>query len=184
MLYAYTVWLTPLWSAFPGLSVGLFFMLATIKLLTAGSLSALLYGTGLPSSAALLAWRYNTRFPRIISVFIPVVAFALFALHVGFTAHLVYAAYWLILPVLYLSAPSLRGHILVRALTASMSAHIVGALLVAALGSFSAWSSLVAVVPFERMIAVAGMLVTAGGMYGMRLWGISLQRNLVNNSMR
>jgi len=168
MLYAYTVWLTPLWSAFPGISAGLFFMLGVIKIMTTGSINALLYGTGLPSYAALLAWRYASRFPRMIRVTIPLLAFSVFAFHVGCTAHLWYGSYWLVLPVLYVCMPSLRSHILVRALTASMAAHMVGALLVVSCGSFTAWSSLVAVVPFERMMAVAGMLVTAAGMYGVR----------------
>lgn len=164
MLYAYTVWLTPLWAAFPGLSSGMLVILAGIKVFSSGSLTAFLYGTGLPTFAATTAWRFSSRYPFSFFVLWPLAAFAVFAATVGFTAHLLYAAYWLVLPVLYVAAPAMRSNRIVQAIVASMTAHTVGALLVLCFGSFASWSSLVPVVPFERMVAAAGMLLTALGM--------------------
>jgi hypothetical protein len=139
-------------------------MLAAFKIMITGSIHGFLYGTGLPSYAALLAWRYAALFPLTLHSMVPLCAFIYFAWHVGFTMHLWYAAYWVLIPALYLLVPTLRNHVVVRALTASMTAHIVGALLMVTCGSFTTWSSLIAVVPFERMIAVLGMLATVAGM--------------------
>jgi hypothetical protein len=143
-------------------------MLAAFKIMITGSIYGFLYGTGLPSYAALLVWRHAALFPVTLHIMIPLFAFSYFAWHVGYTMHLWYAAYWILVPTLYLLLPSVRNHVVVRAVTASMIAHIVGAFLMITFGSFSAWSSLIAVVPFERMVAAVGMLATVAGMRMMR----------------
>ena len=166
MLYAYAVWLTPLSSFLFVPSVFFFSLISLFKFYSVGFSTAFLYSTGLPSLAAMIAWRWADRYPFALFVLWPVSAFFLFFASVGATAHLGYAAYWLILPLLFLVTHLFGSHVVLRAMLSSMTAHTIGALLVAYFGAFTQWSTLIPVVPFERMVSAAGMLCTVAVMEG------------------
>ena len=178
MLYAYTVWLTPLWAAFPALSGFVLLILSGIKLFSSGTVTAFLYGTGVPTACATLAWRNAAKHSFLFYVAWPLMAYAVFASSVGFTLHLGYATYWLIVPALYLLLPSLKTNTIFRAVMTSMTAHTVGALLVLLFGSFSQWSSLIPVVPFERCVTTLGILCTVAGMYALRIVALKIMQQL------
>ena len=161
MLYGFLVWLSPLLASFSGSTAGTIVTLIIAgKWLIKGSLKSALYNTGLPTYAAASIWRHSTTYPRLMHIAWPLAAFGLFALKVGLTAHLWFASYWLIIPALYVSFRALHSQLLFRSLTASLIAHSVGSLIVLYFGAPVAWSSLVAVVPLERITCMVGMLAS------------------------
>jgi len=161
MLYSYMLWLTPLWALFPGLSLLITSLRLLFKSYLFGFLPSALFltHTGLPTAAAAAAWRYAEKYPRFFLFFLPGLGAVLFISRVGLNAHAWFAAFWTLLPLLYF----VRSHTVARALISSLVAHIVGTLIVAFFGASVMWSTLVPLVPFERFVAAAGMLMVAAG---------------------
>lgn len=160
MLYGFHVWLSPLLASFSGFTAStIITLIVTGKWIIKGSLKSALYNTGLPTYAAASISRNSTTYPRLMHIAWPLAAFGLFALKVGFTAHLWLASYWLIVPALYVSFRALHSQLLFRSLTASLIAHSVGSLIVLYFDAPVVWSSLVAIVPLERITCMVGMLI-------------------------
>lgn len=164
MLYPYMLWLTPLWSLLPGSVPVLIGARLLLKYCITGAMSipAVLSHTGVPTMAAAAVWRYGHTYPRFFLLFLPFVSSVTFIASVGLNAHAWFSVFWLALPALYAVSVTNRSHILVRALVASLTAHMIGTLIVLFLGAPVSWVSLVPLVPFERVVAASGMVLVFG----------------------
>ena len=109
MIYAFTLWLTPLWSSLPG-ACGLT-LWSVVKMIAALSKkTVLLHNTGLPTLAAAASWRFAQRARLLLWVVMPVLSFVLFSIFVGAGLDMAFAASWLTLPVLALMPSTMRTH--------------------------------------------------------------------------
>ncbi len=164
MLYSYMLWLTPLWSLLPGLTPILIGARLLLKYCITGamSFSVVLSHTGVPTMAAAVVWRYGHTYPRFFLLFLPFVSSVTFIASVGLNANAWFSVFWLALPALYTASATIRSQVLVRALVASLTAHMIGALIVLFLGAPVSWANLVPLVPFERVVAAGGMVLVVG----------------------
>jgi len=161
MMLSCLLWLVPLFTKrLPWAALLLFIRLARL-LYTGIGMKVLLYSTGLPTIVASLAWVHADSFPALWYGIVPCSAFALFAFSVSCGADLWFAAVWLLLPLLGLFGLSGVYALVRRALCASLVAHMAGAALAVASGATYEWYAYSALVPVERCIAAAGMVVCA-----------------------
>ncbi|MDQ5890673.1 MAG: hypothetical protein QG604_547 [Candidatus Dependentiae bacterium] len=171
MLFSYTLWLTPLWSSLAGFGLVGVVLWAVFKYCVTGSNSFLLHNTGgLPTIAAVAAWRYSSLYPRLFLAVLPVLSTITFISHVGLTSDAWFSVYWMLMPLLLLLSPAARAHVITRSIIASLTAHMTGALIVCLFGASVKWSLLVPLVPFERLVSIVGMLVVSMVLNRLHTW--------------
>lgn len=155
------------WASAPLAALGLYGMSFVWALLLVRSFVfyagtfAVLSRTGLPTFIAALAWRENSCGIKLKSwsaLYWPVSASLLFFAKIGISYDLLYAGYWLLIPVAVVLLPS---HFLasrwMRAVVSSLSAHSVGSLILLYAGLKVSWVSLIPVVMVERLISIGGI---------------------------
>lgn len=169
MIYAFTLWLTPLWSSLPGVC-GLTLWSVVKMIVALSKKNVLLHNTGLPTLAAAASWRFAQRAQLFLWVVMPVLSFTLFSILVGSSLDMTFAVSWLTLPVLALMPSTMRTHQFATAWHASITAHIVGTFIALLLGAPVAWSALAAVVPMERLVAAVGITVVSWGLNSAGFW--------------
>lgn len=166
MVFSFLTWTAPLWGQVSYLLLAGGIGLSLFRAYYLFGISyALLMRTGLPTAAASLAWRETADGVRFLSwpvLYLPLASTALFLSQVATWADASYALYWVAVPIGVMLLPArLRTSLFVRALISSMTAHMIGSLIVLLVGMPVVWAALVPKVFFERLVAATAMTAVA-----------------------